>query len=90
MHQTLYRKYRPRTFDGEGGVVGQEQVASGLQYEAAPDRPFPAYPVCGPRGTGKDLLRQDPRQGHQLRASRERQSVRDLLRLPVHRRGHSS
>ncbi|MBQ3638153.1 MAG: DNA polymerase III subunit gamma/tau, partial [Clostridia bacterium] len=53
MHQTLYRKYRPRTFDGEGGVVGQEQVASVLQYEAAHDRLSHAYLFCGPRGTGK-------------------------------------
>ena len=53
MHQTLYRKYRPRTFDGEGGVVGQEHVTSVLQYECAHDRLSHAYLFCGPRGTGK-------------------------------------
>ncbi|MBE6724118.1 MAG: DNA polymerase III subunit gamma/tau [Ruminococcaceae bacterium] len=53
MHQTLYRKYRPRAFDGEGGVVGQEHVTSVLQYETAHDRLSHAYLFCGPRGTGK-------------------------------------
>ena len=53
MHQTLYRKYRPRTFDGEGGVVGQEHVTSVLQYECAHDKLSHAYLFCGPRGTGK-------------------------------------
>ena len=53
MHQTLYRKYRPRAFDGEGGVVGQEHVTSVLQYETAHDKLSHAYLFCGPRGTGK-------------------------------------
>ena len=48
MHQTLYRKYRPRAFDGEGGVVGQEHVTSVLQYETAHDRLSHAYLFCGP------------------------------------------
>ena len=49
MHQTLYRKYRPRAFDGEGGVVGQEHVTSVLQYETAHDRLSHAYLFCGSR-----------------------------------------
>ena len=53
MHQALYRKYRPRTFDGEGGVTGQDQVTSVLKYEAANGRVSHAYLFCGPRGTGK-------------------------------------
>ena len=53
MHQALYRKYRPRTFDGEGGVTGQDHVTSVLRYETENGRTSHAYLFCGPRGTGK-------------------------------------
>ncbi len=50
MHQALYRKYRPRTFDD---VCGEEQVTSVLRYEAQHGKVSHAYLFCGPRGTGK-------------------------------------
>ncbi|MBE6597845.1 MAG: DNA polymerase III subunit gamma/tau [Ruminococcaceae bacterium] len=50
MHQALYRKYRPQSFDD---VCGQEQVTSVLRYEAEHGKVSHAYLFCGPRGTGK-------------------------------------
>ena len=50
MHQALYRKWRPKTFDD---VCGQEQVTSVLQYETAHQAFSHAYLFCGSRGTGK-------------------------------------
>ncbi len=50
MHQALYRKWRPRTFDE---VSGQEQVTSILKYECQTGRFSHAYLFCGSRGTGK-------------------------------------
>ena len=50
MHQALYRKYRPRTFDD---VCGEDHVTSVLKYEARESRFSHAYLFCGPRGTGK-------------------------------------
>ena len=50
MHQALYRKWRPQTFDD---VYGQEHITSILRYEAQ-NRAFShAYLFCGSRGTGK-------------------------------------
>ncbi|MBQ8432911.1 MAG: DNA polymerase III subunit gamma/tau [Clostridia bacterium] len=50
MHQALYRKWRPQTFDD---VCGQEHITSILRYEAQ-NRAFShAYLFCGSRGTGK-------------------------------------
>lgn len=50
MHQALYRKWRPQTFDD---VCGQEHITSVLRYEAE-NRAFShAYLFCGSRGTGK-------------------------------------
>ena len=53
MHQALYRKYRPKSFDGDLGVVGQDHVTSVLKYESEHGRFSHAYLFCGPRGTGK-------------------------------------
>ncbi|MBE6595630.1 MAG: DNA polymerase III subunit gamma/tau [Ruminococcaceae bacterium] len=50
MHQALYRKWRPRTFDD---VCGQEHITSVLRYEIAKGTPSHAYLFCGSRGTGK-------------------------------------
>jgi len=50
MHQALYRKWRPRTFDD---VCGQEHVTSILKYEASRGNFNHAYLFCGSRGTGK-------------------------------------
>ena len=50
LHQALYRKYRPTTFDD---VCGEEQVTSVLKYEAEHSKFSHAYLFCGPRGTGK-------------------------------------
>lgn len=50
MYQTLYRKWRPQTFDD---VCGQEHVSSILRYEIMEGRTSHAYLFCGSRGTGK-------------------------------------
>ncbi len=50
MHQALYRKWRPHTFDD---VCGQEHITSILKYQTQNDRFSHAYLFCGSRGTGK-------------------------------------
>lgn len=50
MHQALYRKYRPQTFDD---VYGQDHITSVLKYEVANNKVSHAYLFCGSRGTGK-------------------------------------
>ena len=50
MHQALYRKYRPSTFDD---VVGQEHITSVLTWEVANNKVNHAYVFCGSAGTGK-------------------------------------
>lgn len=50
MHQALYRKYRPRTFDD---VCGQEHITDVLRYEVTAGKCSHAYLFCGSRGTGK-------------------------------------
>ena len=50
MHQALYRKWRPSTFDE---VVGQEHITSILRYEIEHGSYSHAYLFCGSRGTGK-------------------------------------
>src|ERR671910_544323 len=49
-HVSLYRKWRPRTFDA---VVGQEPVVRTLSRAIETDRVAHAYLFSGPRGTGK-------------------------------------
>jgi len=50
MHQALYRKYRPSTFEE---VVGQKHITEVLRYEVASRKTCHAYLFCGSRGTGK-------------------------------------
>ena len=50
MHQTLYRKWRPLTFDD---VSGQEHVTSILRHQIEHGKTSHAYLFCGSRGTGK-------------------------------------
>lgn len=50
MHQALYRKWRPQTFDD---VCGQEHITSILKYETENSKFSHAYLFCGSRGTGK-------------------------------------
>ncbi len=50
MHQALYRKWRPSTFDE---VYGQGHITSVLKYEVANGKASHAYLFCGSRGTGK-------------------------------------
>ena len=50
MHQALYRKWRPQTFDE---VCGQEHITSILKYETEHNKFSHAYLFCGSRGTGK-------------------------------------
>ena len=50
MYQTLYRKYRPQTFDE---VVGQNAIIRTLKNEIEHNRLNHAYLFTGPRGVGK-------------------------------------
>ena len=50
MYQTLYRKYRPRTFDE---VVGQRSITQTLKTQVASGRLSHTYLFTGTRGTGK-------------------------------------
>ena len=50
LHQALYRKWRPRTFEE---VYGQDHITSILKYEVANSKFSHAYLFCGSRGTGK-------------------------------------
>ncbi|MCQ2427391.1 MAG: DNA polymerase III subunit gamma/tau [Clostridia bacterium] len=50
MHQALYRKWRPKTFEE---VCGQQHVTDILKYEVAENLVSHAYLFCGSRGTGK-------------------------------------
>lgn len=50
MHQALYRKWRPQTFDE---VCGQEHITNILRYETEKQLFCHAYLFCGSRGTGK-------------------------------------
>ena len=49
-YQTLYRKWRPRTFDE---VVGQAHITSTLKNEIVNNKTAHAYVFTGTRGTGK-------------------------------------
>jgi len=49
-HQSLYRKYRPSTFDD---VVGQSHIERTLRNAVAEGKVAHAYLFTGPRGTGK-------------------------------------
>ena len=50
MHQALYRKYRPATFDR---VCGQKHITDVLNFQVENKRTSHAYLFCGSRGTGK-------------------------------------
>ena len=50
MHQALYRKWRPKSFDE---VYGQDHITSILKYEIENSKFSHAYLFCGSRGTGK-------------------------------------
>ena len=51
--ESLYRKYRPQTFDD---VVGQQHVVATLEHAVLEGRTSHAYLFCGPRGTGKTTM----------------------------------
>jgi DNA polymerase-3 subunit gamma/tau len=50
---SLYRKYRPQTFDE---ILGQEHVSTTLAGAITEDRVAHAYLFTGPRGTGKTSM----------------------------------
>ncbi len=52
-HQSLARKYRPRSF---AEVAVQQHVSETLKRAVAGDRVGHAYLFCGPRGVGKTTL----------------------------------
>ena len=49
-YKALYRKWRPRDFDG---VCGQDGITDILKYEVDNSKLSHAYLFCGSRGTGK-------------------------------------
>jgi len=53
MYITLYRKWRPQTFDE---VYGQEETVKVLKNSITLNRISHAYLFCGPRGTGKTSI----------------------------------
>ena len=50
MSQSLYRKWRPKTWED---VIGQEHIVQTLRNAVAGERLVHAYLFAGPRGTGK-------------------------------------
>ncbi|PIS00593.1 MAG: DNA polymerase III subunit gamma/tau [Chlamydiae bacterium CG10_big_fil_rev_8_21_14_0_10_35_9] len=52
-HQTLFRKYRPQTFQS---VVGQISIIQTLKNALKYDKASHSYLFCGPRGVGKTTL----------------------------------
>ena len=50
IYQALYRKYRPKTFDG---IIGQEHITQTLANQVRAGKFVHAYLFCGSRGTGK-------------------------------------
>lgn len=58
--ESLYRKYRPLTFDS---VVGQQHIVSTLEHAITEGRLSHAYLFCGPRGTGKTTMARNSGQG---------------------------
>jgi len=50
MYLALYRKYRPKTFEG---VIGQQHIVQTLINQIKNDKIGHAYLFCGSRGTGK-------------------------------------
>lgn len=53
MYQSLYRKYRPSTFDE---VIGQKVIVTTLKNAIANNKISHAYLFAGPRGTGKTSI----------------------------------
>ena len=51
-YQTLYRKYRPKTFEL---VFGQDTIVRTLKNVIKNEKLSHAYLFTGPRGTGKTL-----------------------------------
>lgn len=51
--ESLYRTYRPLTFES---VVGQQHIVSTLEHAVLEGRLSHAYLFCGPRGTGKTTM----------------------------------
>ena len=51
--ESLYRKYRPQTFQD---VVGQKHVVETLERAVVEGKTSHAYLFCGPRGTGKTTM----------------------------------
>ncbi len=53
MYQTLYRKYRPQTFDE---TIGQDVIIKTLKNAIKNNKLVHAYLFTGPRGTGKTSI----------------------------------
>ncbi|MCA9398051.1 DNA polymerase III subunit gamma/tau, partial [candidate division WWE3 bacterium] len=53
LYMSLYRKYRPSTFEE---VIGQDHITTTLQNALSQDRLAHAYLFSGPRGTGKTTV----------------------------------
>ena len=51
--ESLYRRYRPQTFED---VVGQGPIVSTLKRAVSEGHVSQAYLFCGPRGTGKTTM----------------------------------
>lgn len=55
-HQSLPRRRRPTSFEGENGVIGQPHITRAVKNALARDQVAQAYLFSGPRGTGKTTV----------------------------------
>ena len=53
-YKALYRTYRPNSFEE---VVGQKYIVTTLKNAIEQNKIAHAYLFCGPRGTGKTIVR---------------------------------
>ena len=92
MKRSLYREYRPQTFDE---LVGQDHVARTLRNAVETGAVAHAYVFAGPRGTGKTstariLAKSLNCVGPEGRATEPTPTPCGVCRTAQHRRGHVS